>query len=383
MDGKNLDYLKKTLVESWRREMQAARMYELSALRERDERKKDILQKLAEVEFKHARTWVAKLEELEYPVDSLVEPRVELPQNMNTAELMKQIDDVEHGNMTWYSSLRNVLDDESIQKIIDGIDADEAAHQDMDELLAASETETSGGVEKRLSRLWKSERHTHSSSDWVGDAIYGVNDGLGAIFGIISGVAGFTADTRTILIGGIFGALASTLSMGAGAWLATKSENEVMQTTLSQERQEIQQDPAHEVEELGLLYQLKGFSAEESSRIADQIAADEDQFLKTMVQEEFGFHEASLGSPWRSAIFGSLSTLVGGFIPLIPFLFMHGFPALIAAGIISILAHFAVGAAKSLITTRGWFTSGLEMTAVGIIVGVASYLLGWVGSIVF
>ena len=383
MNGENLDYLKKTLVESWRREMEAARLYELSAQRERDERKKDILQKLAEIEFKHARTWVVKLQELGYAVDDLVEPNVELPQNMNTAELMKQIDDVEHGNMTWYSSLRNVLDDASIQNILDEIDADEAAHQDMDQLFEASERTTSGGVEKRLSKLWKNERHASGSSDWVGDAIYGVNDGLGAIFGIISGVAGYTANTHTVLISGFFGALASTLSMGAGAWLATKSENEVMQTTLSQERQEIQQDPDHEVEELGLLYQLKGFSAEESARIADQIAGDEDQFLKTMVQEEFGFHEASFGSPWRSAIFGALSTLVGGLIPLIPFFFMSGFPALIAAGIVSILAHFAVGAAKSLITSRSWFTSGLEMTAVGIIVGVASYLLGSLGAVVF
>lgn len=378
MDGKNQNYLKKTLVESWRREMEAARLYQLSAERERDAKRKEILNKLADVEFRHADTWVAKLKELEYPTDSLRAPSVELPNNMNTVELLKRIDDIEHGNMTWYSSLRNVVEDDNIKKIIDQIEEDEAAHQDMESLL-----ENSGGAEKRLSKLMKHERHASGSSDWVGDAIYGVNDGLGAIFGIISGVAGFTADTHTVLVSGFFGALASTLSMGAGAWLATKSENEVMQTTLDQERKEILEDPEHEVEELALLYQLKGFSPEESARIADQISSDEDQFLKTMVSEEFGFHEASLGSPWRSAVFGAISTLVGGLIPLIPFFFIGGIPALIAAAIVSILAHFAVGAAKSLITTRGWFVSGLEMTAVGIIVGVASYGLGWIGAALF
>ncbi|WP_245631711.1 VIT1/CCC1 transporter family protein [Alicyclobacillus ferrooxydans] len=378
IDGKQQNYLKKTLVESWRKEIEAAKLYQLTAQREHDPKRKEILLKLAEVEFRHAQTWVDKLKELEYPTESLVEPEVELPKNMNTVQMMKRIDEVEHNNMTWYSSLRNVIEDDNLIAILDQIDADEAAHQDMESLL-----EHSGGAEKRLDKMWKSERHASGSSDWVGDAIYGVNDGLGAIFGIISGVAGFTSNTHTVLISGFFGALASTLSMGAGAWLATKSENEVMQTTQAQERREIQNDPEHEVEELALLYQLKGFSPEESARIADQIATDEDQFLKTMVQEEFGFHEASLGSPWRSAIFGALSTLVGGLIPLIPFFFIGGIPALIAAAVVSILAHFAVGAAKSLITTRSWFTSGLEMTAVGFIVGIASYGLGWVGAVLF
>ena len=51
---------------------------------------------------------------------------------------------------------------------------------------------------------------------------------------------------------------------------------------------------------------------------------------------------------------------------------MTGLPAMIAAAIVSLLAHFAVGAAKSLITVRSWWASGLEMTVVGILVGVVA-----------
>ncbi|MCL6517185.1 MAG: VIT1/CCC1 transporter family protein [Alicyclobacillus sp.] len=238
-------------------------------------------------------------------------------------------------------------------------------------------------AERRLNKLWKSERHRQGTSGWVGDAIYGVNDGLGAIFGIIAGVAGYTADTRTILISGFFGALASTLSMGAGAWLATRSENELTETAIRQEREEIEQDPAHEVEELALLYQLKGFTPEESRRIADEIARDPDAMLKTMVLEEFGIHEANQGNPWKSALFGAASTFVGAVIPLIPFFFMSGLPAMLLAAIVSILAHFAVGAAKSLVTVRSWWASGLEMTFVGVLVGAVSYGLGELAARVF
>jgi vacuolar iron transporter family protein len=376
-ESANRDYIQKTMVENWRREMEAAALYELSAQQETNERRKNIFAQLADVEYKHARMWEEKLRASGYDVTTLQKPHVSI-KGLNPVGIVQRIEAIEDSNATWYRSLRNVINDEDILRILDEIDADEAAHGELDELLKQGHS-----PEKRLRSLWGRERHRQGSKDWVGDAIYGVNDGLGAIFGIISGVAGFTENTHTVLISGFFGALASTLSMGAGAWLATKSENEVMETTLAQERREIEEEPEHEIEELALLYQLKGFTPEESAKIAETIAQDKDQFLKTMVQEEFGFHEEGRGNPWKSALFGSLSTFVGGIIPLVPFFFLSGLPAMVAAAIVSLLAHFAVGAAKSLITVRSWWSSGLEMTLVGIIVGVVSYALGAIGSSIF
>jgi len=69
-------------------------------------------------------------------------------------------------------------------------------------------------------------------------------------------------------------------------------------------------------------------------------------------------------------------TAIGAFIPVIPFFFMAGIPAIIVAAIISLIAHFSVGAAKSLITIRSWWSSGLEMTLVGAIEGAVTYALG-------
>jgi VIT1/CCC1 family predicted Fe2+/Mn2+ transporter len=65
-----------------------------------------------------------------------------------------------------------------------------------------------------------------------------------------------------------------------------------------------------------------------------------------------------------SALSGALSTAVGAFIPVVPFFFMSGYRAVVWAAIISLLAHFAVGAAKSLITVRSWWSSGIEMTLI-------------------
>ncbi len=71
-----------------------------------------------------------------------------------------------------------------------------------------------------------------------------------------------------------------------------------------------------------------------------------------------------------------LSTAIGAFIPIIPFFFLTGITAIIVAAIISLMAHFLVGAAKTLVTGRSWFSSGMEMTVVGAVEAVITYVLG-------
>ena len=95
-----------------------------------------------------------------------------------------------------------------------------------------------------------------------------------------------------------------------------------------------------------------------------------------------GLSEESSGNPWTSAFVGSVSTFIEGIVPLIPFFFFHAIIAMILAAAVSILAQFAVGAAKSLVTARSGWSSGLEMTIAGIIVGVVAYGLGLLGTLV-
>ena len=63
-------------------------------------------------------------------------------------------------------------------------------------------------------------------------------------------------------------------------------------------------------------------------------------------------------------------------IPVIPFFFLRGTTAVLVAAIVSLIAHFLVGAAKSLFTLRKWWSAGFEMTLAGVIVGGATYALG-------
>jgi VIT1/CCC1 family predicted Fe2+/Mn2+ transporter len=106
--------------------------------------------------------------------------------------------------------------------------------------------------------------------------------------------------------------------------------------------------------------------------MAERLAEQPEQMVQAMAQHELGLSEHHFPNHWKSAV----STAIGAFIPIIPFFFMSGLEAVIASFVISIAAHFAVGAVKSLITIRSWWASGFEMTLVGVIEAVVTYGLG-------
>lgn len=125
-----------------------------------------------------------------------------------------------------------------------------------------------------------------------------------------------------------------------------------------------------------MFHQPKGFSEEEARMLADRLAQWPDQFLQTLAHEELGLSEERLPKPTFAPTTGTLSTALGALPPILPFFFLEGSSALIASATVSILAHFAVGAAKSLVTARTWWKSGLEMTVVAILVASIAYAAG-------
>ena len=367
------------LQNNWQAEMEGSATYRGLAALEKDPSRRSVLLQLAEAETRHAQRWERRLRELGAPVpayagsptgqaDSLGNRiggpesalrRVELGERRHIAEYGRQLEEL--GDAPSADILREVI-------------ADERGHsQTLKGMITPS---TTYDVRKRLDKLLKRERH-RGGGNWIGDAIYGVNDGLGAIFGIVSGVSGATlGNSHFVLLAGLAGMIASALSMGSGAYLAAKSERELYEAELHRERAEIDEDPEEEREEMSLFYQLKGVPEDEAARMVDHLAQDPDQYLRAMAAEELNLTEEALSDPLVSALSGSLSTAVGAFIPIIPFFFLSGYPAVIAAAIVSLAAHFAVGAAKSLVTVRSWWSSGLEMTIVGAVEGVITYGVG-------
>jgi VIT1/CCC1 family predicted Fe2+/Mn2+ transporter/ferritin-like protein len=232
------------------------------------------------------------------------------------------------------------------------------------------------GAQARLDKILGREKWHRSGASWISGAIYGANDGLAAVFGIVAGVSGATNGSSAVLTAGLAGAIASALSMATGAFLAERSEAEVAAANLERERQELAQHPEEEKEELSLFYQLKGVDEETADQLAEQMSRNPDAMLQALAAEEFGITSAGGGDPVQAAIAAGISSGLGAIVPVIPFFFTTGTTAIVAAAIVSLAAHFLVGAAKSLVTLRSWWSAGLEMTLAGLIVGGATYAIG-------
>ena len=372
IDKKNLA----TVEMMWRREVEAATTYKHLADRERDQRRKDILLRLADQEEKHAARWSERIAAAtgRVPDRKAVEHGLSWFQRISDPNVvLHRLEQEENKAEAEYDQLMARLTDPDDRRIAEEAMLEERDHAVVLRTLAGGAIPTPRST---LDTILGRERWHVRGTGWIGDAIYGVNDGLGAVFGIVSGMAGYTGGSEVVLAAGLAGTLASALSMGAGAYLAAKSQREVYESEVAREQAEIDEDPHEELLELELFYQLKGFSAEEARTMAERLHKEPNQFLRTLVHEELGLNAETFPNPLRSMFSASVSTAIGGFIPIIPFFFTVGMPAVVGSFIISTIAHFVVGASKSLITTRSWWASGTEMTVVGIIEAAITYGLG-------
>jgi VIT1/CCC1 family predicted Fe2+/Mn2+ transporter/rubrerythrin len=363
---------------AWRREMWTARTYRALVEREANASRRDVLLKLATTEDGHAERWSSRLKELGVELPPYSETwrdrlRRWVLVQMGTDTALKRMEDAEDQDTVAYEQLAESAPGDADRTAIAAAQADEERHS---RLLRSPEPATSNEPQALLDVILRRERWHTRSGGWIGQAIYGANDGLGAVFGIVSGVAGATGGSHVVLISGLAGMLASALSMGSGAYLATKSEREIYEAEMQRERKELELHPEEEQEELALFYQLKGFSPDEASALASRIIAQPDQALKMLSHEELGLSETAFPNPWTAAISATLSTATGAFIPILPFFFGQGWGPVIASFVISTLAHFGIGAAKTIVTGRSPWKSGLEMTLVGVGEATITYALG-------
>ena len=365
------------LYRAWRDEKGAALTYAAAAAQEKDARRRDIFLRMAAEEEKHAERWEKRLRELgEAPGDYAetegeVRKRRELVAKdpMTIATTMAAAEGSADGAYEVLASLAPT--DSDRQAFVEAGRAERAHDRVLKDMTSRAEAPRSA-----LDRILGRERHVRGGG-WIGQAVYGINDGLGAAFGIVSGVAGAThVNSSFVLLSGFASMVASALSMGSGAYLAVKSEKEVHEAELGRERKEIKEHPEEEQEELSLFYQLKGFTEAEANAMAARMAENPEEMLRTLAHEELGLSEQAFSSPLRSAASATVATALGAAVPVLPYLFIGGLAALVTSFVISTLAHFAVGAAKVVVTGRSWWKSGLEMMVIGLAEAGITYGIG-------
>ncbi|MBV8163035.1 MAG: VIT1/CCC1 transporter family protein [Candidatus Eremiobacteraeota bacterium] len=375
------------LLDAWRAEIEASTVYALLVKREKDPRRADILRRMAESEEGHRQRLEARMTELGIAIPDRSQVRLSpwLALQARVApvgRLLAQREAAEAQDIA--ERYTAPTGDAKTDELLAAIRAEEESHagaiRDLQQgqtpsLPTPAPADGRAGTQARLNRILGREKWHQGGTGWIAGAIYGANDGLAAVFGIIAGVSAATGESRFVLTAGLSGAVASAVSMATGAFLAERSQAEVSAANLARERREIEEHPEEEKEELSLFYQLKGMPKADADEMAERLSRTPDAMLNVLAAEELGGAKAA-GNPVEAAVAAGVSTGVGAIIPVLPFFFMHGLPAMIVAAIVSLIAHFIVGALKSLVTLRSWWSSGLEMTLAGAIVGGVLYGVG-------
>ena len=353
----------------WKRHLQdevdASFLYSVFAGLESDPKRKDILSGLAGVENRHVIRWREML--------ATYNVKVKRQQPTLKARLM-----------AWYARrfgsefpLSQMLGEEA-NEVKDYLTLHRnSIRKDVKEtaLILAKESAMHTESLQELTGTSGEPWHKTESGGMVGNIVYGFNDGLTANFGLVVGIIAATSDVSTILVTGIIGTVADSLSMGASGYLAAKSEQEVYDHEIEVEKEEIRLMPDIEEDEFALIYAARGMPLEQARSLAQEVMSDPERALAEKIQTELKIGEV-YATPLKEGWITGFATAIGAFIPVAPFLFTEGMLAIWMSFTLAMMSHFAVGATRSFFTGRGLFRSGIDMFVVGLGVAGVGYLVG-------
>jgi vacuolar iron transporter family protein len=351
--------------EHYRDEKDAAYLYRALAAVEPDAVRRQLFEKLADVEARHVERWSELFRDSGRPLPAYA-PALRTRLLARAARwfgssLILPLMLAEEGReVQAYLGLARQSANRQTHKTAVDIAADSAVHAR--ELSA---------VMGREGEPW----HVGGSGGYLRSIVYGFNDGLTANFGLVAGVLGASVAPHVVIISGVAGALADALSMGASGYLAAKSEAEVQAHQIDMERHEMRLMPDLEEDELAVIYEAKGLSPERARETAHAMMADPAQALDAMVREELNIHPAAL-APLKDGLVTGTATAFGALIPIAPFFLMAHDVAVWVSLVVSMLAHFAIGAARSVFTGRSLWASGRDMFVVGFGVAAVGYAIG-------
>ena len=223
------------------------------------------------------------------------------------------------------------------------------------------------------------ERRASALLGEVREVVFGAQDGLVSTLAVVATVAGASGQAFPVVVAGIASALAGVFSMAAGEYIGSKSQREIFDAQIHEERNEISERAGEAEAEVGYMLEEEGLDPEEASRIAAMMARHPEVLLRTMVTRELGIQvDERGGSVLRGAVYMGAAFGLGALVPVLPFLVVPVGTAMPSAVVATGLVLFAIGVVKSRWTHRSAVSSGLEVLALAAFAGVAGYLFGTV-----
>ncbi|MGI8925628.1 MAG: VIT1/CCC1 transporter family protein [Tepidiformaceae bacterium] len=352
-----------------RDEVDGTALYNYLAAAESDPHLSEVYRRLAASEERHQALWRSKLAEAGAPVpDYGPSLRVRslgwIARRFGPGLVAPVVSTMEAAATTMY--------DDQPEAVEHNLPADERSHARLFREISRSSRPRHLPVD--IARL--EGRHRMASGNALRAAVLGANDGLVSNLSLVMGVAGADPGRDIVLLGGIAGLLAGSLSMALGEWVSVRSSTEAFERQLAIERDELLHMPEEEAEELTLIYQAKGLSRDDAQATARRILSDDSTALDTLAREELGMSAGDAGNAWTAAIASFLMFSIGAVLPVLPWLFIGGIPAVVLSAVASAFGLFAVGALITLFTGRGVLFSGGRMLLFGLSAAAITFAIG-------
>jgi VIT1/CCC1 family predicted Fe2+/Mn2+ transporter len=221
--------------------------------------------------------------------------------------------------------------------------------------------------------------HETRANSVLRPVVFGANDGLVSNLALVMGVAGADPAPGIIVLAGVAGLLAGAFSMAVGEYISVQSQRELLDYQVAFQRHQLAEVPDQERQILHGIYRERGFTDREADRFVERVFADRENAVRTLIFEEVGLDERSIGSPLSAAVGSFLSFTLGAFIPLVPYLLSSGRVAFVSSLGLSLLALALLGVGISLLTRRSMVFSAVRQVLLG---GIAAAVTWTVGTLI-
>ena len=222
----------------------------------------------------------------------------------------------------------------------------------------------------------KSPELHNNSSGMVKDIIIGMSDGLTVPFALTAGLSGVLNTNHLIIVSGMAEIAAGCISMGLGGFLAGESEIDHYNSEMKREYAEIETVPQLELKEVEVALMSMGVDSALSGQVATQISKNKEKWVNFMMQVELKLEKPAENRARKSALTIAISYLVGGMIPLFPYIITKTNTAgFFLSCTVTVIALIIFGYYKSKVTGQPIIKGTIKVASIGIIAATAAFLL--------
>ncbi len=221
------------------------------------------------------------------------------------------------------------------------------------------------------------EKH-FQASETIRDIVIGMSDGLTVPFALAAGLSGALESNATAIVvtAGLAEIAAGSIAMGLGGYLAARTDAEHYESERAREVRECVEMPEEEEAEVAKVFQAYGLPDETVKSVVNAIKSDQERWVEFMMRFELGLEQPDPRRARRSAATIAASYVVGGLIPLIPYLVLPTIHAgLLGSVVVTLLALLIFGYVKGRFTTPRPLRSAWQTVAVGGLAAGTAFLI--------